>query len=154
MEELPMTMSLTSSSFPNGGEIPQKHGKKVRNVSPQLSWTDAPEETRSFALALVDTHPVARGYVHWLVVDIDPATTSLPEGAADGAMPAGSRELVPYAGPFPPSGTHAYEFTLYALDTETIALPADVPLEEFKARIKDRTLATARIVGDFTKMSQ
>jgi Raf kinase inhibitor-like YbhB/YbcL family protein len=149
-----MTMSLTSSSFPDGGEIPQKHGKKVRNVSPQLSWTDAPREARSFALALVDTHPVANGYVHWLVVDIDPATTSLPEGAADGAMPAGSRQLTPYAGPFPPSGTHAYELTLYAMDTESLALPANVSLEEFIARIKDRTVATARIVGEFTKMSR
>jgi Raf kinase inhibitor-like YbhB/YbcL family protein len=149
-----MTMSLTSSSFSDGGEIPQKHGKKVQNVSPQLSWRDAPPETRSFALALVDTHPIANGYVHWLVVDIDPATTSLPEGAADGAMPTGSRELTPYAGPFPPSGTHPYELTLYALDTESIALPANVPLEEFRARVKDRTLATARIVGEFTKTSQ
>jgi len=145
-----MTMSLNSSSFPDGGEIPQKYGKKVRNVSPQLTWSDAPRETRSFALAFVDTHPIARGYVHWLVVDIDAATTSLPEGAADGAMPTGSRELTPYAGPFPPSGTHPYELTLYALDTETIALPANVSLEEFQAAIKDRTLATARIVGEFT----
>jgi Raf kinase inhibitor-like YbhB/YbcL family protein len=149
-----MTMSLTSSSFPDGGDIPQVHGKKVDNVSPQLSWTGAPKEAKSFALAMVDTHPVAKGYVHWLVVDIDAATTSLPEAAADEAMPPGSRELKPYAGPFPPSGTHEYELTLYALDAETLALPANVPLDEFKARIKGRTLATARIVGKFTKTPQ
>jgi Raf kinase inhibitor-like YbhB/YbcL family protein len=146
-----MTMSLTSSSFSDGGDIPSKHGKKIDNVSPQLSWSGAPEETRSFALAMVDTHPIARGYVHWLVVDIDAATQSLPEAAADGAMPAGSRELTPYAGPFPPSGTHGYELTLYALDAETVALPANVSLEEFSNKIKGRTLATARIVGRFTK---
>jgi len=146
-----MTMSLTSSSFSDGGTIPQRHGKKVDNVSPQLSWTNAPAETKSFALAWVDTHPIANSYVHWLVVDLDPATTSLPEGAADGAMPAGSRELTPYAGPFPPSGTHTYELTLYALDTETLALTANVSLEELTATIKGRTLATARIVGQFTK---
>lgn len=148
-----MTLSLTSSSFSDGGAIPQKHGKKVGNVSPHLSWTDAPPQTKSFALAWVDTHPIANGYVHWLVVDIDPATTSLPEGAADGGMPAGSRELTPYAGPFPPSGTHAYELTLYALDTETVDLPTNVSLADFQATIKDRTLATARIVGEFTKAS-
>jgi Raf kinase inhibitor-like YbhB/YbcL family protein len=147
-----MAMSLTSSSFSDGGEIPQQYGKKVDNVSPQLSWSDAPPETRSFALALVDTHPIAKGYVHWLVVDIDAATRSLPEGAADGAMPTGARELTPYAGPFPPSGTHAYELTLYALDAETMALPANVSLQEFRAGIKDRTIATARMVGEFTKM--
>jgi Raf kinase inhibitor-like YbhB/YbcL family protein len=146
-----MTMSLSSSSFPDGGDIPQKHGKKVDNVSPQLSWAGAPQEARSFALAMVDTHPIAKGYVHWLVVDIDAATTSIPEDAADGAMPTGSRELTPYAGPFPPSGTHDYELTLYALDAETLALPANVPLEKFNSEIKGRTLATARIVGRFTK---
>jgi Raf kinase inhibitor-like YbhB/YbcL family protein len=100
---------------------------------------------------MVDTHPVAQGYVHWLVVDIDPATLSIPEDAADGAMPTGSRELKPYAGPFPPSGTHEYEVTLYALDAEALALPANVPLETFNAEIRGRTLATARIVGKFTK---
>jgi Raf kinase inhibitor-like YbhB/YbcL family protein len=146
-----MTMSLTSSSFSDGGSIPQRHGKRIYNVSPQLSWTGAPAETKSFALAWVDTHPIANGYVHWLVVDIDPATTSLPEGAAGGGMPVGSRELTPYAGPFPPSGTHAYELTLYALDTDTLSLPANVSLAEFTAAIKGRTLATARIVGEFTK---
>ena len=146
-----MTMSLSSSSFPDGGDIPQRHGKKIDNVSPQLSWAGAPTETRSFALAMVDTHPIAKGYLHWLVVDIDPATTSVPEDAADGAMPTGSRELQPYAGPFPPSGTHDYEITLYALDAETLALPANVPIETFNVEIKGRTLATARIVGKFTK---
>jgi Raf kinase inhibitor-like YbhB/YbcL family protein len=146
-----MTLSLSSSSFPDGGDIPQKYGKKADNVSPQLAWTGVPEKAKSFALAMVDTHPVARGYVHWLVVDINSATTSLPEGAADGSMPTGSRELKPYAGPFPPSGTHDYEVTLYALDAESLALPSSVTLDEFTARIKDRTLDTARIVGRFTK---
>jgi Raf kinase inhibitor-like YbhB/YbcL family protein len=146
-----MTLSLASSSFADGGDIPQRHGKKFDNVSPQLSWTGAPDEAKSFALALVDTDPVARGYVHWLVIDIDAVNTSLPEGAADGGMPTGSRELKPYAGPFPPSGTHDYEFTLYALDAETVPMRANVSFDEFAAGLRDRTLATARIVGRFTK---
>jgi Raf kinase inhibitor-like YbhB/YbcL family protein len=146
-----MTMSLTSSSFADEGDIPDRHGKKFDNVSPQLSWTDAPKETRSFVLAMVDTHPIARGYVHWLVVDIDATTTSLAEAAAHSAMPTGSRELRPYTGPFPPSGTHEYELTLYAVDVETLDLPANAGLDELKARIQDRTLAAAQVVGRFTK---
>jgi len=54
----------------------RKHGKKIENVSPQLSWMGAPSETKSFALSMVDRHPVAGNYVHWLVVDIDAAVTS------------------------------------------------------------------------------
>lgn len=57
---------LTSSSFEDGGDIPQKHGKKVASVSPQLSWAGSPGGTRSFALSVVDRHPVAGNYLHWL----------------------------------------------------------------------------------------
>jgi Raf kinase inhibitor-like YbhB/YbcL family protein len=116
-------MVLSSSDFEDQREIPQRHGKKIENVSPQLWRADAQAETRSFALSVVDRHPVAGNYVHWLVVDIDPDVTSLRTGAAGAAMPARSREVKPYAGPFPPSGTHDYEFTLYALKTDRLELP-------------------------------
>jgi phosphatidylethanolamine-binding protein (PEBP) family uncharacterized protein len=55
-------MVLSSSNFKDGQEIPQRHGKKTKNVSPQLSWRGAPRNSRSFALSMVDTHPVAGGY--------------------------------------------------------------------------------------------
>jgi phosphatidylethanolamine-binding protein (PEBP) family uncharacterized protein len=88
-------MILRSSDFQDQQEIPQRHGKKVENVSPQLSWADAPTETSSFALSVVDRHPVAGNYVHWLVVEIDADVTSLQAGAAGAAMPDGSREVKP-----------------------------------------------------------
>jgi phosphatidylethanolamine-binding protein (PEBP) family uncharacterized protein len=93
-------MILRSSDCEDQQEIPQRHGKRIENVSPQLSWADAREETRSFALSLVDRHPVAGNYVHWLVVDIDADVTTLKTGAARAAMPDGSREVKPYAGRF------------------------------------------------------
>jgi phosphatidylethanolamine-binding protein (PEBP) family uncharacterized protein len=58
---------LSSSAFEDGQQIPQKHGKKIANVSPQLSWEGAPKETRSFALSVVNRHLVAGDYVHRLV---------------------------------------------------------------------------------------
>jgi Raf kinase inhibitor-like YbhB/YbcL family protein len=129
-------MVLSSSAFEDGQEIPEKHGKKIANVSPPLSWEAAPRATRSFALSVVDRHPVAGNYVHWLVVDIGAEVTSLPEAAAGAAMPAGSREVSPYAGPFPPSGTHDYEFTLYALKTDRLDLPGKVSLEAFTKAVE------------------
>jgi Raf kinase inhibitor-like YbhB/YbcL family protein len=103
-------------------------------------------------LSVVDRHPVARDYVHWLVVDIDASVTSLEEGASGAAMPAGSREVRPYAGPFPPSGTHAYEFTLYALETDRLGLPRKVSLDAFAKAVEPHALATAKLVGRFTKV--
>lgn len=82
-------MILRSSDFEDQHEIPQRHGKRIENVSPQLSWAGAPAETRSFALSVVDRHPVAGDYVNWLVVDIDADVTSLTTGAAGAAMPDG-----------------------------------------------------------------
>ncbi len=110
---------LTSPAFDDGQEMAQKFGKKAQNVSPPLAWEDAPDGTKGFAIALVDRHPVADNYVHWLLDGIDPHRRSLEEGAAGGPGGlAGARELKPYVGPFPPSGTHDYEFTIYALDTQ------------------------------------
>jgi Raf kinase inhibitor-like YbhB/YbcL family protein len=143
-------MELHSSSFDNGGEIAEKHGKKFENISPQLSWSDLPSGTTSLAIAMVDHHPVARGYVHWVVTGIAPGVTSLDEGAAATGLPTGSRELEPYAGPFPPSGTHEYEFTLYALDREP-SLPAKATLAQFLEAVKGSILATARLAGTFTR---
>ena len=145
-------MTLRSTAFDDGGDIPRKHGKKFENVSPPLSWTDAPEGTKSFALSVVDRHPVARDYVHWLVIDIAGGVTSLKEGASGAAMPEGSREVTPYAGPFPPSGTHDYEFTLYALKTDRLDLPRKVSLDAFTEAVEPHALATARLVGKFTKV--
>jgi Raf kinase inhibitor-like YbhB/YbcL family protein len=100
---------------------------------------------------VVDHHPVARDHVHWLVVDIDPQRTSLEKGAATGRELANARQLQPYVGPFPPSGTHDYEFTLYALDTESLDLGATASLNEFTRAAEANSLATSTLVGKFTR---
>ncbi len=140
-------MTLHSSSFGDGQEIPQKYGGKGRNVSPELSWEDAPEGTESFALAMVDTDPVARGYVHWLVADIPPQTTELPEGS----VPAEASQVSPYVGPTPPAGTHVYELTVYALDTPHLDLPRDADPADFGVAVAEHTIESARLVGTFTR---
>ena len=143
---------LTSPAFEDGQEIAQKFGKRAQNISPPLQWDGVPDRTRSFALTLVDLHPVARGYVHWLVADLSPQLSSLPEGAAAERNP-GFTEIKPYAGPFPPSGTHDYEFTLYALRTDRLGVRPGATLEEFRQAAEQNSLATATLIGKFTKIS-
>lgn len=144
-------LTLTSPAIEGSKELAQKYGKKNGNVSPPLAWNRAPVGTRSFALALVDKHPVAKGYVHWLVVDIAPEVASLDGGAAE-TMPAGAQQLTPYVGPFPPSGTHVYEFTVYALDVGKLDLPPGVDLDRFTKEVHKHLLASATLVGRFTKV--
>ena len=142
---------LTSPAFEDGEQLAQKYGKRAQNVSPPLDWEDVPEGTRSFALSFVDIDPVARGYVHWLVADISPQLSSLPEGAASNL--SAWTELKPYVGPFPPSGTHDYEFTLYALTTDRLSLQLGVALEAFRRAAEQNSLATATLIGKFTKIN-
>ncbi|GAA6527574.1 hypothetical protein IDVR_33720 [Intrasporangium sp. DVR] len=99
----------------------------------------------------MDWHPVAKGYVHWMVCDIPATTTTLMEGAASRGLPEGSRQVRPYAGPFPPSGTHDYEFTLYALDLAGLSVRDGATLDEFMAAARPHTLAAATLVGRFTR---
>ena len=110
-------------AFDDSKELAQRHGNKEDNVLPPLVWDGAPAGTRSRALAMVDTHPVARSYVHWLVVDIGPGVVSLDEGASS-MMPGRVKQLAPYARPFSPSGTQDDEFTVYALDVNRLDLPS------------------------------
>jgi Raf kinase inhibitor-like YbhB/YbcL family protein len=141
---------LHSPAFDDGQEMAKKYGKKAENVSPPLDWENAPEGTRSFVLSFVDLHPVAREYVHWLVADISPQLSSMPEGAA--GRPSGWKEIEPYVGPFPPSGTHDYEFTLYALGTDSLGLPPRATLQAFRRAAEQNSLATATLIGKFTKI--
>lgn len=143
---------LKSPTFEDGQEMPQKYGKKIENISPPLIWKSVPQGTKSFALSMVDYVSAGRYYVHWLVCDISTNVRSLQEAAAGKAMPPATRELKPYAGPFPPSGAHTYEFTLSALKTDKLRLPEKVSLDEFNEAVKPDILAIAKLTGKFTKV--
>lgn len=142
-------MKLSSTDFDDGGPLEMRYGKEFDNVSPQLAWFDLPSGTASLALTMVDTHPVARGYVHWFVDAIPPADGEFGRGVG-GDVPVG-REVKPYTGPFPPSGTHEYVFTLYALDESTPALPRNSTVSDFLESVDGHVLGTSKLTGSFTK---
>lgn len=146
-------MRLQSTSFKAGQEIPQRYGKRAENVSPHLAWDGPPTETRSYALTVIDHHPVANEYLHWLVVDIPATVTELEENAARQGLPSGVREVHPYEGPFPPSGTHEYDFMLYALDVETVDIPAGAGAEDFLRATEGHVLAAAQLLANFTRQA-
>ncbi len=108
---------------------------------------------------MVDPHPVAQNWVHWLVINLPATEGSLAEGASRKQMPAGSMELqnsfgdIGYGGPQPPrgSGEHPYVVTLYALSTGKINLPAATTLSGFQRAIEGKILATAKITGKFER---
>lgn len=108
-----------------------------QDLSPQLSWTGAPEGTRSYAVTMYDPDaPTGSGFWHWAVTGIPATVTSLPEGAGDdqgSGLPDGSYQLAGDAGAArfiggaPPAGhgEHRYFVTVHALDVEDLGVPPE-----------------------------
>jgi Raf kinase inhibitor-like YbhB/YbcL family protein len=134
--------TLTSSDIAPGRMIPLRHvgssyGCTGQNVSPALQWSGAPAGTKSFAVTAYDPDaPTGSGFWHWVVFNIPSSTTALAAGAGDpkgAALPAGAMQgntdisQPGYLGPCPGAGDkpHRYIFTVFALKTEKIEVPAN-----------------------------
>jgi Raf kinase inhibitor-like YbhB/YbcL family protein len=147
-----MAFTITSSAFTEGGPIPSEYTCDGANMSIPLAWSGVPAGTAELALVMDD--PDARGYVHWVVVAIPPSATGL---GGDAALPGGARDGrrsggVGYTGPCPPSGTHHYVFTLYALSSPLAASPTPTA-DEVRQAAANSTLATATVTGTYRRGS-
>jgi Raf kinase inhibitor-like YbhB/YbcL family protein len=138
-----MAFELSSPDVGPGKPVPKRHmynadGCGGENISPALSWTNAPVGTKSFAMLVHD--PDARsgaGFWHWLVFNIPASTASLRQGAGEWggkSLPPGATQAEndfgdsSWGGPCPPlgSGAHNYNYTIYALGVEKLDLAKDV----------------------------
>jgi Raf kinase inhibitor-like YbhB/YbcL family protein len=124
MPDATSAFKLTSSAFMEGGNFPTANTCTGGSISPDFAWTAGPAATMSFAIVLTDKSNMLR---HWVLWDIPAATMSLPANLAKTStltMPAGAKQVSiqnpGYAGPCPPTGTHTYEFALYAVDVATL----------------------------------
>ncbi len=153
----PEPFSVTSSSFTVGGEIAEKYcnnlnGHTGTNISPQLSWAGAPENTVSFVLIMVDFS--AGNWSHWVLYYIPPNFTTLPEGLGnntvvckEGFIEGG---IIGYEGPYPllPVGDHNYYFRVYALDISLDYMVASVATRaSVLAAMSGHILAHAQTMG-------
>ena len=109
--------SLTSTAFADGSPIPARFTCRGADLSPDLAWAGVPAGTAALILFVDD--PDGHDWVHWMVLDLSPATPGLAEAISPSADPPqqGRNDFgrVGYGGPCPPSGTHHYRFTLSAL---------------------------------------
>jgi Raf kinase inhibitor-like YbhB/YbcL family protein len=150
---MPMTFTLRSSDFSEGGVIPRRYTCDGEDVSPALSWEGAPDDTLSLTLIVDD--PDARGFAHWVLFDMAPAASStVPAGvsASPDAPPQGTNDFgrIGYAGPCPPSGSHRYVFTLYALDS-LLGLSGSPRPAEVRQAIRGHVLAEARLTASYRR---
>jgi Raf kinase inhibitor-like YbhB/YbcL family protein len=128
-------MTLTTTAWADGSQIPAKYTQAGAQISPELKWTNAPAATQSFVLHMHDPDAALnRGtddQVHWLVWNIPATSTGMPEGVKAGAdLPDGSHQISAsgpsYRGPGAPATgpMHHYTIEVYALDTKLEVQPS------------------------------
>lgn len=156
-----MPMTITSSSFPHQGAIPARHTCDGHDTSPELFWTEIPEDAKSLVLIMDDPDapdPAApkRTWVHWVLYNIPANTSGLPEAIAARDLPSGTLEgfndwqRTGYGGPCPPIGSHRYFHKLYALDTVLPHLnqPTKAKLEQ---AMQGHVIAYSELIGRYQK---
>jgi Raf kinase inhibitor-like YbhB/YbcL family protein len=153
----PPPMRLTSTSFPDGTQIPAKYTQAGAQVSPALTWTNAPPNTQSFVLHMHDMegarNRTTEDQLHWLVWNIPSSTTSLPEGVPqgpdlkDGSHQTSATGIGIYRGPGAPAAgpLHHYVFEIFALDTK-VDTGANTG-EPFETRAKVLNMMQGHVLG-------
>lgn len=156
-----MEFTLKSKAFTDGGEIPAKYTCKGEDMAAPLEWAGVPEEARSLVLIVDDPDapdPKApkMTWVHWVLYNIPPDTSGLPEGVAPADLPPGTKEglndwkRTGYGAPCPPIGRHRYFHKLYALDT--VLKEMDRPTKaQIEAAMRGHIIAEAELVGTYEK---
>ena len=157
--------SLASADIAAGKKITQKFvfnsfGCTGENISPALSWKNAPAGTKSFAVMVHDPDAPTggAGFWHWAVVNLPASTTALPQGAgaADSkTLPEGARQIntdfgtPQWGGPCPPVGNkpHRYNFTVYALKVDKLDLPANATASLTGFMVNGNALGKATLTG-------
>lgn len=156
----PAELTVTSEDFTDGEPLPRSAGYGSGNTSPQLSWTGAPEGTRSYLLVCHDPDaPVLGGFHHWAVVGIPADVTSLAAGAGRFGTQFGEGSFTlqndygtkDFGGAAPPEGDqpHRYLFTVWALGTEHTGLDAGASVAKAQMTVLEHVLARGTITGTY-----
>jgi Raf kinase inhibitor-like YbhB/YbcL family protein len=157
-KEKTMNIQITSTAFSEGQPIPQKYTCQGSDVSPPLKWTNAPANTKSFALIMDDPDAPMGTWVHWVLYDLPATTTGLAEDTpksqflpGDAKQGLNSWPRLGYGGPCPPPGkAHRYFFKLYALDI-VLDLKPGATKKDVETAMKGHVLAEGQLMGTYQR---
>jgi Raf kinase inhibitor-like YbhB/YbcL family protein len=146
----PQTMTVTSPEFGQGRSIPRPYTCRGRGESPPVSWSGAPQGTRTLALVMDDAGAPISPFVYWIVFNINPASPDILAGR----LPPGALQAVNSKGkagydPPCPSHNHQYRFTIYAMNA-ALPLPEGASLTAVVSAIASHALARGRLTGVIT----
>lgn len=146
-------LTLTSPAFEDGEQIPEKYGYEAENVNPPLEIENVPDGAESMALVVDDpdaVEPAGKVWDHWIVWNIPPETTRIPEDwnpqdATEGTNDYGDTG---YGGPNPPDREHRYRFKLFALDTK-LDLPTGTDAEALGSAVDGSVIEQTQLDGTY-----
>ena len=150
-------MVLTSTAFEEGEMIPKKYTCDGSNISPPIKWDSVPPQAKSLALIADDPDAPMGTWVHWVIFNIPPSLSGLPESIPPkDSLPNGSLQgkndfrNSGYGGPCPPGGTHRYFFKLYALDIMLQLKPGCTKADLLKA-MQGHIVAEGQLMGKYSR---
>ncbi|MCX4245012.1 YbhB/YbcL family Raf kinase inhibitor-like protein [Paraliomyxa miuraensis] len=154
------SFTVTSDDVIDGRPLKSDQVASAGNRSPQLSWSGAPEDTKSYVVTCFDPDaPTPCGFWHWSVVDIPASTTSLDVGAgsAGGTLPKGAFMLrndgggAEFLGAAPPPNDqpHRYYFVVHAVSEKTLGIDPEASNALMSFNLAFKTLARAIVHGTY-----
>ena len=156
------SIEVRSTGFTAGEWLPRKFTQEADNVSPNVVWSNVPENTKELVLICEDPHaPIPEPFVHWIIYGISPKVhafqedirvDSRPEVLQGAKQGKNSKGVNAYIGPFPPiaSGPHYYYFQMFALDTE-LNLAEGCEREEVVRKMEGHVIAQGTFIGIYER---
>jgi Raf kinase inhibitor-like YbhB/YbcL family protein len=150
-------MKIVSPAFQDNGTIPRKYTCDGDDVSPPLEWSDVPSRAKTLTLICDDPDAPRHDFVHWVLFNVPYEAGALREHMPQaGELADGTRQgtndfgRLGWGGPCPPSGTHHYRFTLYAVDTELNVSPS-AKRDAVMAAMKGHVVESARLTATYQR---
>jgi Raf kinase inhibitor-like YbhB/YbcL family protein len=150
-------IKLTSTAFKEGGPIPRAYTCDGVNVSPPLEWSGVPKTAKTLAIVCDDPDAPGGTWVHWVLYNLPaeniglvenlPATEKLASGGFQGTNDS---RKIGYDGPCPPSGTHHYDFKIYALDSD-LPLKAGATKAELLKAMEGHIVLQGQLMGTYKR---
>jgi hypothetical protein len=152
-----MAIKVTSTAFKDGEIIPKQYTCDGNDISPPLTWSGAPQETKSIALICDDPDAPVGTWVHWVLFNLPPTSNALLAGVSsarslDNGAKHGKNDFkrFGYGGPCPPGGTHRYYFKVYALDS-MLDLDAGIMKADLVKAMQGHILAEGQLMGRYKR---
>lgn len=145
-------MKLTSPAFNHNQSIPSKYTCDGEDINPPLNIAKLPDGVKSFALIVDDPDAPSGNWDHWLLWNIEPNITEIPENSIPPTAVQGNNDFkrTDWGGPCPPSGNHRYFFKIYALDS-TLILEEGSSKSELLQAIAGHILDQAELIGLYSR---